>query len=71
MSTPLAVAAVTAVLRSFLQNSVIEHDLAAVLGGTVTISSEQPDRIGRHAVVVLAPPAADGREAVGRDWRPV
>ena len=45
MSSPLAIAAVSAVLRSFLQNSVIEHDLAAVLGGSVTISAEPPDRI--------------------------
>ena len=45
MSSPLAVAAVTAVLKSFLENSVIEHDLASVLGGSVTISAEPPDRI--------------------------
>ncbi len=45
MSSPLAIAAVSAVLRSFLQNSVIEHDLAAILGGDVTVSSEPPDRI--------------------------
>ena len=32
MSSPLAIAAVSAVLRSFLQNSVIKHDLAALLG---------------------------------------
>jgi hypothetical protein len=45
MSSPLAIAAVTAVLRSFLDNSVIQHDLAAVLGGNVTVSAEPPDRI--------------------------
>ncbi|MEA3207805.1 MAG: hypothetical protein QOE70_862 [Chthoniobacter sp.] len=45
MSSPLAIAAVSAVLRSFLQNSVIQHDLAAVLGGSVTVSAEPPDRI--------------------------
>ena len=45
MSSPLAVAAVSAVLRSFLQNSVIKHDLAAVLGGNVLVSTEPPDRI--------------------------
>ena len=43
MSTPLAVATVTAVLQNFLQNSVT--DLAAVLGGPVTVSTEPPDRI--------------------------
>ena len=45
MSSPLAIAAVSAVLRSFLQNSVIKHDLAALLGGNVTISLEPPERI--------------------------
>src|SRR5437773_12402568 len=44
MSTPLAVATVTAVLQNFLQNSVT--GLAAVLGGNVTVSIEPPDRIG-------------------------
>jgi Pvc16 N-terminal domain len=43
MSSPLAVATVTAVLQNFLQNSVA--DLAAVLGGPVTVSTEPPDRI--------------------------
>ena len=43
MSTPLAVATVTAVLQNFLQNSVT--DLAAVLGGNITVSTEPPDRI--------------------------
>jgi hypothetical protein len=33
------------VLRSFLQNSVVEHDLASILGGSVTVSAEPPDRI--------------------------
>lgn len=45
MSSPLAIAAVSAVLRSFLQNSVAQHDLASVLGGNVIISAEPPDRI--------------------------
>ena len=45
MSSPLAIAAVTAVLKSFLENSLISHDLAAVLGGNVTVSAEPPDRI--------------------------
>lgn len=49
MSTPLAVATVSAVLRSFLENSVIQHDLAAVLGGNVIISTEPPDRIDLSA----------------------
>jgi hypothetical protein len=45
MSSPLAVAAVTSVLKSFLENSVIKHDLAAVLGGNVMVSADSPDRI--------------------------
>ena len=44
MSSPLAIAAVSAVLRSFLQNSVVRHDLAALLGGNVTVSAERPAR---------------------------
>ncbi len=47
MSSPLAVAAVTAVLQNFLQNSVT--DLAAVLGGNITVSTEPPDRIDNGA----------------------
>ena len=47
MSTPLAVATVTAVLQNFLQNSVT--DLAAVLGGNITVSTEPPDRIDNGA----------------------
>ena len=43
MSTPLALATVTAVLQNFLQNSVT--DLATVLGGNVVVSTEPPDRI--------------------------
>ncbi len=49
MSSPLAVATVTAVLQNFLQNSVVEHDLAATLGGPVTVSAEPPDRIENGA----------------------
>jgi hypothetical protein len=47
MSSPLAIATVTAVLQNFLQNSVA--DLAAVLGGPVTVSTEPPDRIDNGA----------------------
>lgn len=49
MSSPLAIAAVSAVLRSLLQNSVVRHDLAAILGGNVTVSAEPPDRINADA----------------------
>jgi hypothetical protein len=43
MSSPLAIAAVTAVLKNFLENSITE--VATALGGTVTVSAEPPDRI--------------------------
>ena len=49
MSSPLAVPTVTAVLQNFLQNSIIEHDFAAILGGPVTVSAEPPDRIDNGA----------------------
>lgn len=45
MSTPLALATVTAVLQNFIHNSVIDHDLAATLGGNITVSADPPDRI--------------------------
>lgn len=49
MSSPLALATVTAVLQNFLQNSIVEHDLAATLGGSITVSAEPPDRIDNGA----------------------
>ena len=45
MSRPLALPTVTAVLQNFLQNSITDHDFAAVLGGNITVSAEPPDRI--------------------------
>ena len=49
MSSPLAIATVTAVLQNFLQNSVSDHDLAGLLNGPVTVSAEPPDRIDNGA----------------------
>jgi hypothetical protein len=51
MSSPLAIAAVTAVLQKFLQNSVASHGLDGILNGTVKVSAEAPDRIenGAHS----------------------
>lgn len=43
MSSPLALAAVTAVLKDLLNEGLINHDLAAV--GTVSVSALPPDRI--------------------------
>jgi hypothetical protein len=45
MSSPLAVAAVTAVLQSFLQNSVSKYGLEGILNATIKVSAEAPDRI--------------------------
>jgi hypothetical protein len=47
MSSPLAIAAVTAVLKNFLDNSIAE--VATALGGNITVSAEPPDRIDNGA----------------------
>jgi len=44
MSSALAIASVTAVLRDLLNNGLIDHDVSAALGN-VTVSSLSPDRI--------------------------
>ena len=49
MSSPLAIAAVTAVLQKFLQNSVAKYGLDGILNGTVKVSTEPPDRIDNGA----------------------
>jgi hypothetical protein len=45
MSSGLAIAAVTAVLKNILNNGITEANLAAIVGGNVTISSLPPDRV--------------------------
>ena len=45
MSTSLAVGAVTAVLRSLVEDSLTRHNLAAVLGAAPTVSALPPDRV--------------------------
>jgi hypothetical protein len=45
MSSPLAIAAVTAVLKDLLNNGVIDSDLTAAVGGTVSVTALPPDRI--------------------------
>jgi hypothetical protein len=45
MSSALAIAGVTAVLKDLLHNGVIDHDLAGALGGPVTVTALPPDRI--------------------------
>jgi hypothetical protein len=44
MSSALAIASVTAVLRDLLNNGLIDHDVSATLGN-VTVSTLSPDRI--------------------------
>jgi hypothetical protein len=45
MSSALAIASVTAVLRDLLNNGVIDHNLTAVVGSDVLVSALPPDRI--------------------------
>lgn len=45
MSTPLAVAAVTAVLRDLLNNGLIDHNITGALGNNVTVTAVPPDTI--------------------------
>ena len=45
MSTALAIASVTAVLRDLLNNGLIDHDVTGVTGGNVTVTVLAPDRI--------------------------
>lgn len=44
MSTALALAGVTAVLRDLLNDGLINHNVASVIGSTVTVSVVSPDR---------------------------
>ena len=45
MSTALAIAGVTAVLRDLLNDGVINHNVSGVLGSTVTVSALPPDLV--------------------------
>lgn len=45
MSTALAIAGVTAVLRDMLNDGLINHNISGVLGTTVTVSALPPDRV--------------------------
>jgi hypothetical protein len=45
MNTALGIASVTAVLRDLLNNGVIDHDLASMVGTEVTVTALPPDRI--------------------------
>jgi len=45
MSTALAIAGVTAVLRDRLNDGVVDHDISAITGSTVTVTTLSPDRV--------------------------
>lgn len=45
MSNALAIAAVTAVLRDFLNDGLINHNVSGILGSSVTVSALPPDRV--------------------------
>ena len=45
MSTALALAGVTAVLRDRLNDGLVNHNVAGILGSTVTVSVLAPDRV--------------------------
>src|SRR3569832_2781292 len=45
MRSPLALAAVTAVLRDLLNTGLIDHDITGALGNTVTVTAVPPDTI--------------------------
>jgi hypothetical protein len=45
MSTALAIAGVTAVLRDLLNDGLINHNVSSVLGSSVTVSVLAPDRV--------------------------
>jgi hypothetical protein len=45
VSSALAIAGVTAVLRDLLNDGVINHNVSGILGSTVTVSALPPDRV--------------------------
>ncbi len=45
MSTALAIAGVTAVLRDLLNDGIVNHNVSGVLGSTVHVSALPPDRV--------------------------
>ncbi|MDD5410697.1 MAG: Pvc16 family protein, partial [Methylobacter sp.] len=45
MSSALAIAGVTAVLRDLLNDGLINHDATGTLGSTITVSAGPPDRV--------------------------
>ena len=49
MSTALAIASVTAVLKDLLNNGLIDHNVSAQVGESVLVTALPPDRIPTDA----------------------
>jgi len=45
MSSPLAIASVTRVLKDLLNNGLVDHDVSGAVGGNVTVTALSPDRV--------------------------
>src|SRR4051794_17014204 len=45
MSSALAIASVTAVLKDLLDNAVIDHSVSTIVGGPVTVTAQSPGQI--------------------------
>jgi len=45
MSSPLAIASVTRVLKDLLNNGLVDHDVSGAIGGNVTVTALSPDRV--------------------------
>jgi hypothetical protein len=52
VSTALAIASVTAVLKDLLNNGVIDHNLSTVVGADVLVSALPPDRVDAADTIV-------------------
>ncbi|MCP4047406.1 MAG: DUF4255 domain-containing protein [Gammaproteobacteria bacterium] len=50
MSSPLAIASVTAVLRDLLNNGMIDHNIVGAVGSNVTVTAVPPDTIQLDSV---------------------
>jgi hypothetical protein len=48
MSTALAIAGVTAVLRDLLNDGLVNHNVSGVVGSTVTVSTLPPDKVVKY-----------------------
>lgn len=55
MSSPLAIAAVTAVPKNLLNDGIVNHDSGGAVGGAVTVTVLPPDRFSHELPLALAP----------------